>query len=153
MTTTDVKFQPIKKSTEINASTQKVWHVLLDEEFTTKWYTAFGEDVHAETDWQLNSKATFTDGNGSGIVGKIVANEPCKIISIEYYGCIEKGKEDLVSENAIAMQGGRETYILSEKQGITNVAIEVDMPPQMCDMMSAAWDNALQKIKLLSEQN
>jgi len=50
MTTTILKFQPIKKSIEINAPKEKVWDVLLSDSYTGIWYLAFGEGVHAETD-------------------------------------------------------------------------------------------------------
>lgn len=143
--------QTIKKSIKISAPKEKVWEVLLLDEFTRIWYAEFSEGSHAETDWQVGSKAVFTDNSGSGLLGKVIVNQPNEIISVEYQGLVQAGMEDYESEDAQAVKGTRETYHLSEKDGATQVAIEADMAAEYYEMMSAAWDKALQKIKMLSE--
>jgi hypothetical protein len=62
------------------------------------------------------------------------------------------GIEDYESSQATAVKGGRETYILTERNGITNLSIESDMGEEYFDMMSALWDKALEKIKKLAEE-
>lgn len=143
--------QLIKKSIQISAPKEKVWDVLLQDHSTRIWYAAFSEGSYAETDWQLGSKAIFKDNSNSGMVGTVVVNRPHEVISVEYTGVIENGEEIYNNEVAKAVQGGRETYRLSEKYGITQLNIECDMSEEYFDMMSAAWDQALQKIKELAE--
>jgi uncharacterized protein YndB with AHSA1/START domain len=145
--------QTIKKSIEINASKEKVWEVLTDDSYTRIWYAEFHEGSHAITDWKLGSKAIFTDGKGSGIIAKIVKNDPTEILSMEYTGMLADGKEDYESEMACGVAGGRETYILSEKEGVTTLDLEGDMNDEMYDMMSGLWEKAFGKVKELSEQN
>ena len=94
--------QKMSKSILINSPAEKVWQVLLGPGYIRDWYTAFGEGVEAKTDWQLGSKASFTDKNGDGIVGRIVTHEPNKKITIEYDGYIAKGQEDFTSEAALS---------------------------------------------------
>jgi len=141
----------IKKSIRLNAPKEVVWNVLLDDQFTRKWYAEFSEGSHAETDWQIGSKAVFTDNTKSGLVGKIIANKTHEIISVEYTGFVENGVEDYTSEVAKAVNGGHETYRLSESNGVTHLSIECDMTEDCFEFMSLAWDKALQKIKNLSE--
>lgn len=143
--------QQIQKSVSIDAPAQKVWEVLLNKEYIEQWYKAFGEGVKADTDWQLGSKAIFTDNNSDGIIGRIVTLEPNKKISIEYDGFMSKGKEDHVSEAAMAIKGTQETYSLEQTGNSTNLSISLEMDEKYFDMMSTMWDNALQKIKDLSE--
>lgn len=143
----------IKKTIAVNAPKEKVWEVLLNDKFTRIWYAEFMEGSKAETDWKVGSKAKFTDGKGEGIVGTVIENIPNKIISIEYQGIVTAGKEDYHSEIAQAVKGTRETYQLSEKDGATQILIEVDMGESYYEMMSQAWDKALKKIKLLAETN
>jgi len=145
--------QVIKKSIDLKAPKQKVWAVLLDDNFTKQWFSAFGEGVSANTDWQVGSKAVFTDKSGSGIIGRIAENKPNEIVSIKYTGVVENGKEDYESAAAKAVKEGYETYILSGQNGATQLSIECNMGAEYFDMMSAAWESALQKIKELSEEN
>jgi uncharacterized protein YndB with AHSA1/START domain len=143
----------IKKSIEVNAPKEKVWEVLLNDKFTRIWYAEFMEGSKAETDWKVGSKAKFTDGKGEGIVGTVIENIPNKIISVEYQGIVAGGIEDYHSEIAQAVKGSRETYQLTEKDGVTHILVEVDMGEAYYEMMSVAWDKALEKIKTLAETN
>lgn len=141
----------IKKSIAIHASKEKVWEVLLNDEFTRQWYAEFSEGSHATTDWTIGSKALFTDNSGDGIVGKIVENKKSELLSIEYLGALEKGKEEYESEMAKAVKGGMEIYKLSEINGVTDLTISCDMSEDYYEFMSLKWDKALQKIKSFSE--
>ena len=143
--------QTIKKSIAINAPKEKVWSVLLNDESTRIWYAEFSEGSHADTDWRLGSKAVFTDKSKSGIVGKVIANKPYEVLSLEYEGVVKGGMEDYDSQEARNVKGSRETYKLSARNGDTNLSIECDMGSSYFEFMSSAWDKALQKIKNLSE--
>ena len=142
----------IKKSVEINASNDKVWNVLILDEYNREWYSAFSEGTHAETDWKVGSKVVFFDKSKDGMIGKIIENEPGKSLVIEYDGVIMQGLEDYDSEVAKKVKGGQESYILTDVDGATNLAISSDMDPEYYEMMSEQWDVALDKIKTLAEQ-
>ncbi|KAA3437875.1 SRPBCC family protein [Rufibacter hautae] len=141
----------IKKEIDIKAPKEKVWNVLVQDQYIRQWYAAFSEGAYAETDWQLGSKVLFKDPSENGMIGKVVQHTPHEVLSVRYEGLLVNGKEDTQSEDAKAVQGGLETYKLLEKAGGTQIAIEGDMTPEYFDMMSAAWDVALLKIKELSE--
>ncbi len=143
--------QTIKKSIEINAPKEKVWEVLLNDKFNRIWYAEFSEGSHAETDWKVGSKAVFTDNTEFGLVGKVIVNKAYEVISIEYQGVVIAGKEDYESDIASSVKGGRETYMLSEKENVTHLSIECDMSEELFESMSLLWDRALQKVKELSE--
>lgn len=97
--------QTIKKSIEINAQKEKVWDVLLNDKYIRTWYSAFGDGVKAETDWNLGSKAVFTDSSKSGMAGKIIAKKPGEILSVEYQGVVVDGVEDYDSDDAMNVKG------------------------------------------------
>ena len=143
--------QVIKKAIEINAPKEKVWNVLLQDHYNRQWYAYFSEGTYAETDWQLGSKVIFKDNSGDGLVGKVVTHRPYEILAVEYEGILTKGHEMYHTPEAQAMQGFRETYHLTENN-TTLLNIESDMGEEYFDMMSAAWDKALQKIKELTEK-
>ena len=141
----------LKKSIEINAPKEQVWDVLINDKFTRLWYAEFSEGTYAETDWTVGGKAVFKDNSQSGIVGEIIANKPNEVLSLEYKGVVKDGKEDYESEEAESVKGGHETYLLSEKNGVTDLSIECDTSDAYLATMEPMWDKALQKIKSLSE--
>ncbi len=143
--------QIIKKAIMINAPVEKIWDVLLQDQYNRIWYAEFSPGAFAETTWQEGSKVAFKDDSGNGIVGTIVANQFGKLLSIEYHGIVKANQEDYDSEEAQQVKGGREIYRLTENNGATQLEIEVDMGEEMYEMMAGAWDNALQKIKELAE--
>jgi uncharacterized protein YndB with AHSA1/START domain len=142
----------IEKSIDIHASSQKIWEVLFTNDFIREWYTAFGEGIIADTDWQSGSKAIFTDTKGNGILGRIVENGPGKKLEIEYDGYMVNGMEDFESQGAKATKGAKETYTLQPVQGGNRLRVTCDMEEYIYDHMSACWDNALKKVKTLAEQ-
>jgi uncharacterized protein YndB with AHSA1/START domain len=145
--------QTISKSVSIQAPGEQVWNVLTDDDMTRRWYSAFSEGTHAETDWKEGSKVVFTDGSHDGLIGKIVTSAPNRLLSVEYTGVLSKGTEDYESELARAVQGGKETYRLVQEGGHTNLYIECDMSEEMFEPMNRLWDEAVKRIKSLSENN
>ncbi|MDB5120633.1 MAG: Activator of Hsp90 ATPase 1-like protein [Sphingobacteriales bacterium] len=143
--------QAIKKSMVIDASKEKIWKVLTEDQFTRIWYAAFSEGSYAETDWQVGSKAIFKDASNSGMVTKVTENKPYDVLSLEYMGILTNGVEDCESEIANQYKGGVEAYYLTEENGHVRLSIESDMSEEYFESMSVAWDNALGKIKELSE--
>lgn len=141
----------IKKAISIEAPKEKVWAILLNDAYTRIWYEEFSLGARAETTWEEGTKVVFTDLTGSGMVGHIVTNQPYQMLTVEYQGLINAGEEDYDSAEAQGVKGGRETYIVHELQGGTELTIESDMAEEYYETMSRAWDRALQKIKALAE--
>ena len=40
----------LKKSIAINASKEKVWEVLMNDEYNRQWFSEFSQDTRVETD-------------------------------------------------------------------------------------------------------
>ncbi len=142
----------INVSIAINASKEKIWRVLLDDETYRQWTSAFHEGSYAETDWQEGSQALFKGPDESGLVSKIVLHQPNEVMVIEHRGLLKAGGvQDLDSPEARQWQGFRETYRLSGQDGAVQLAIDQDMPEEHLASFTAMWKEALQKVKSLSE--
>ena len=148
-----MEMQEIKQTLLIDATKEKVWNVLTKDELNRQWYAEFSEGTYADTDWKVGSKAIFTDGSQSGLIAKILVNEPNKALILEYTGELKDGVEDYDSESAQKLKGGKETYQIFEKDGKTQLDITGDMDPEFYAMMSEAWDKAVVKIKELAEKD
>lgn len=142
----------MKKVRTIAAPKEKVWSVLLEEEYNRLWLAEFGEGSHAETDWIVGHKVRFTGDSGGGIVGRIEEKQPYDIIHIVYEGLIGKdGAEDYDSTEALKWAGTQEIYRLEDSQGKTMLHIECDVDEAMSATMDASWDKALDRIEELSQ--
>ena len=146
-----MKVIKIKKSIDIKAPKEKVWDILVKDEHTRKWYSAFHEGSHAVTDWKEGSKALFLDNADNGMLTRVITNKPGEELAVEYEGFILAGKEDFESEGAKALKGGIERYRLSGVNGSTNLDIESDMGEEWAANMEKQWDQALEKIKQMAE--
>jgi uncharacterized protein YndB with AHSA1/START domain len=146
-----MNIKTIKKQIDINASKENVWEALTKDELNKIWYAEYSEGTTAKTDWQVGSKVTFVDSSGSGIIGKIIESKPGGLLSIEYTGVVENGAENYENEGAQQVKNTFEIYKLSENNGVTHLDISSDMGEEYFEMMDAAWDRAMEKIKELAE--
>ncbi|MCF0040940.1 DinB family protein [Dyadobacter fanqingshengii] len=141
----------IKKSIAINAPKENVWKVMISNDKNKIWYNAFSEGTQAETDWQVGSKAVFSDDSKSGIVGIITVNKPAEELVIEYTGVLNNGVENYENEEAQSVKGFQEFYWLKEENGVTRLDMQCDMGIDYFEMMSDAWDHALIIVRELAE--
>lgn len=139
----------------INAPKEKVWHTMLEDKTYRIWTVVFSEGSHYLGNWQKGSKILFLgpdeNGNKGGMVSCIKENRLYEYISIEHIGLIINGKEDLESEEVKKWAGAFENYTLKEKDGKTEILIDIDLNEDYIEMFNDMWPKALQKFKELSE--
>lgn len=143
--------QTIRLSVVIDASPQKVWDVLLQDETYRQWTAVFHPGSYAESDWKTGSRAYFKTPEGDGMISRIVQHEPAQVIVLEHFGVLKDGREDYESEEVKKWQGFKEIYRLSNVNGKTKLTIEQEITPEYYEMFSATWEKALAKVKELSE--
>ncbi|WP_186755084.1 SRPBCC domain-containing protein [Echinicola salinicaeni] len=137
----------------INATPEKVWEILWEDESYRKWTSIFSEGSFAETDWKVGGKARFLTPDGMGMISKIKANNPFKFMSIEHLGIIENGQENTQSPEAKKWSGAMENYTLKKtEEGKTEIMIEMDIIDSYKNFFLETWPKALQKVKELAEK-
>ncbi len=144
---------------EINASKQKVWETMLEDETYRVWTATFHPGSYFEGEWKKGSKMLFLaedDGKLSGMSSQILEAKPYDYVSIEHLGEVVDGVEDTTSERVKKWQGAQENYILDEVDGVTTLTIELDEDhenKEMMEMLNNMWPPALNKLKELCEQS
>lgn len=149
--------QKIHTSTVINAPREKVWHAMLDEEPYREWTSAFNEGSRYEGSWDEGSKILFLGpnpetGEEGGMVSRIAVNRPYEYISIEHLGIVSNGVEDTTSEEAKKWAPAFENYTFNEKDGGTELLIEMDVADEEAETLKRMWTAALVRLKEIAEK-
>lgn len=144
-------------SVVINAPKEKVWHAMLDDKPYREWTTVFMPGSYYKGDWSKGSKILFLGpdpetGKEGGMVSRIAENKPYEFVSIEHLGIVKDGIEDTTSEEATKWAPAFENYTFKEKDGATDVLVEMDVQDEHAAMFQDMWPNALQKLKELAER-
>lgn len=139
---------------QINASAEKVYEIMLglkDKSDYQYWTSAFNPTSTYEGNWNIGSKILFVglDENGKkgGMVSKIVAHEPAKLVKIEHYGFVDGDLEITSGEIIEKWAGGNEIYHFEEINNITTVTIELDTVEEYISYFNEKYLKALEKLK------
>lgn len=145
--------ETLKYQTEINASAEKVWDVLWNENTYSQWTHYFSPGSVMESDWQVGGKTLFLDASRkNGMISTIQKIEKPTVVIFKHSGEIINGIEDTESEKVKVWSGGLEAYFLEENNGKTVLKIEVDYDDSFKEMMEEGFKKGLEIIKELSEK-
>ena len=148
--------QKLHFSTHINAPREKVWNLMLEDATYREWTRAFGENNYFKGDWNKGSKIQFVGvdtetGAEMGMTSRIAENRLHEFVSIEHLGIVANGVEDTTSEEARKWSPAFENYTFIEKDGGTEVQVDLDVLEEYAGMFNAMWPDALQRLKTLCE--
>jgi len=140
----------------VNAPKEKVWDTMLNDDTYRKWTDIFMPGSHYKGDWNKGSKMLFLapgkTGELEGMVSRVKEIKPYEYISIEHLGIVHNGVEDIISEAVKTWAGALENYTFKEKDGRTEVLVDLDSNEEFKEMFQDTWPKALQKLKELSEK-
>lgn len=150
--------QKLHYSITINAPKEKVWHTMLDEATFRQWTSAFNPGSYYKGDWNKGSKIIFLGpdpktGEAGGMVSRIADNGPYEYVSIEHLGIIKNGAEDTTSQEAKKWAPAFENYTFQEKDGATEVIVDMDIADEQVEEFNTMWPQALKKLKAISEED
>jgi hypothetical protein len=148
--------EKIDFSTLINAPKDKVWNTMLDDKTYRIWTEEFSKGSHYVGNWNKGSKILFlgptNDGKLGGMVSRIKDNKLHEFISIEHLGEIYDGIEDTTSDRVKDWAGALENYTFIDKDGKTELIVDMVINKEFKEMFEGMWPKALQKLKSLCEQ-
>jgi hypothetical protein len=144
-------------STMIDAPKEKVWHTMLDDASYRDWTSAFHPGSYYRGDWNLGSKILFLgpdpeNGSEGGMVSRIADNRLYEFVSIEHLGIVQDGVEDTTSEYAREWAPAYENYTFLERDGATEVQVDLDVVEEHAPMFEEMWPCALSRLKELGER-
>lgn len=139
-------------SKKICAPASKVWDVLWTDATYRQWTSVFHEGSHAISDWKNGSEVLFLAPNGDGMYGKIASLVPNKFMSFQHIGSVKNSIKQPIDAETEVWSGAFENYILSEKDGITEISVELESESSFAEFFQEVFPKALDIVKDLSEK-
>jgi hypothetical protein len=141
----------------IKAPKEKVWHTMLDDATYRQWTTAFNKGSYYQGDWSEGSKILFLGpdpqtGKEGGMVSRVAKIRPNEFVSIEHLGLVHDGIEDTESPEAKKWAPAFENYTFRDKDGGTEVLVDMDSEESMAEEFSKMWPEGLKKLKEIAEK-
>ncbi len=141
----------------INAPRQKVWENIVNDQPYRQWTAVFMPGSFFEGSWEKGAKIQFLAKNDKGelegMTSEIAENRPFEFLSIKHLGFVKNGVEDTTSEEIKKWTPSHENYTLSEEDGKTLFALDMDVADEEEEMFKEIWPRALEKLKEISEQD
>ena len=148
--------QKLNFSIIINSPKEKVWNTMLEDKTYRQWTEAFSAGSHYVGDWNKGSKILFLGpdekGKMGGMVSRIKDNRKHEYISIEHLGIVHDGNEDTTSDAVKQWAGSLENYTFKDRNGKTELLVDMDINDEYKDMFSEMWPKSLEKLKALAEK-
>jgi len=150
--------QKLHFSIQINAPREKVWNTMLDDATYRQWTAAFNPGSYYIGSWEQGSEIRFLgpDPEGKEIEGgmysRIKENRVHEFISIEHLGMIKGGVIDTTSDEVKKWTPAFENYTLVDKDGGTEVLVDIDVADEYANMFDEMWPRALSSLKELAEK-
>lgn len=135
-------------SVQINATKEKVWDTLWQDETLRQWAGIIDPGTHLVGDLKLGNQIQFISGNGYGVsslVKQLTKNE----FLLLHHNADTQDEGKNTRDNQ--WTGGSESYQLTEQNHTTKLTVTFDVPPELEDYFQTTYPKALQKIKSLSE--
>jgi len=149
------KFEKLHYEIMINAKTDKVFRIMLDESSYSEWTSEFSADSRFKGSWEKGSKIVFLgsdqDGNSGGMVSRIRENVPNRFVSIEHLGVIQNEREITSGPEVERWAGALENYTFDQVNGSTLLSVDIDSKKEFKSFFSETWPKALKKLKSICE--
>lgn len=143
-------------SIQINASPEKVWDTMLNNESYRKWTTAFHPGSYYKGTLAQGEKILFLgpdeEGKEMGMVSRVAEIKPHEFISFEHIGIVKNGVEDTESEEAKKWSPSFENYTFKETEHGTELIIDQDIQSNYKADFEDMWRRALETLKGLAEE-
>jgi uncharacterized protein YndB with AHSA1/START domain len=143
-----------KLSFEINiaASRQKVWDTMLSPETYKEWVNVSWPGSRYEGNWKQGENMRFISPGQGGTLANLAEVRPNEFILAKHIAVLNPDlTEDRNSEIAKGWIGSTESYTFTEKNGKTELKVEVHTNPEWESMFAEGWPAALKKLKEMSE--
>jgi uncharacterized protein YndB with AHSA1/START domain len=145
--------QSLRYSVTIDAPRKKVWDTMLGADTYKQWTNVSWPGSRYEGEWKEGEQIRFEGPEGGGTLAKLTTVRPYESVRAEHIAVINAdGSLDTESDIASTWVGTTEAYSFNEKNGATELVVDIETFPEWQQMFDEGWPGALQALKDLSEK-
>jgi hypothetical protein len=137
-------------SVEIHATKEKVWDTLWQDETFRQWANLIDPGTYMVGDLKEGNEIQFiSSSSGYGVTSFVERLIEGEFLLLRHRADTqEDGKRGRENQ----WTGGKESYSLTEKGGITTLTVACDVPPELEKEFKVSYPKALERIKVLAEE-
>ena len=125
---------------------------MLQPETYKEWVDVSWPGSYYKGKWEKGENLKFISPGGGGTMATLLECTPYEYLLAEHVAVINPdGTEDRDSDIAKGWIGARESYTFSERNGETELTVEIHTTPPWADMFNEGWPKALDKLKEICE--
>lgn len=138
-------------SIEINATKDKVWDTLWQDETFRQWASIIDPGTYMVGELREGKEVQYISAeNGYGVTSLVEKLVPGEFLLLRHSADTQEvGNQEREKE----WTGGVESYTLTEKDDITTLTVAFDVPPELEEYFKKTYPKALDRIKELSEKH
>ncbi len=145
----------MRHSIEINASKEKVWKVLWDDQTLRDWAGIIDEGTYMTGNLQEGNEVNFignSEGGVSyGVTSRVEKLIPNKYILLTRIADIKIDKDGKIEKRDKQWAGGTESYELEESNDKVTLSVTQDVPAELVEYFETKYPQVLQRVKVLAE--
>lgn len=142
--------QKMQFSIEIKAPREKVWSTLWENKTLRDWGNIIDEGLYMVGEMKEGNEVQFISSvSGYGVTSLIEKLTPNEFVLFRQMADTkESGEQEREKEWA----GGTESYSLVEKDSVTTLIVELDVPHGQEETFKVRFPKALERVKILAEK-
>ena len=146
----NLTMKKLQFSIEINASKEKVWRTLWEDASFRDWADNIDEGMYIKGDMKEGNEIEFISSvNGYGVTSLVEKFIPNEFASFRHKADTQdSGQQERENE----WTGGTESYSLTEKDGMTILTVNTDVPYEQEETFNTRLPKALERLKILAEK-
>lgn len=141
----------IQFSIKINATKEKVWTTLWQDETLRDWAGIIDPGTYMTGELKEGNEVQFISAeNGYGVTSLVEKVVPNEFLLLRHSADTkEKGSQEREKQ----WTGGAESYSLIEEKGITTLTATFDVPLELEEYFNIHYPKALERVKVLAERS
>lgn len=140
----------IQYSIEIKASKERVWATLWEDVTFRAWANIIDEGTYMKGVMKEGNEIQYISAvNGYGVTNLIEKLKPNEFVLFSH---IADTKDSGQQERENEWTGGKESYSLTEENGVTKLIVEMDIPQGQEKTFNIRFPLALEHLKTLAEK-
>lgn len=134
---------------DITTPKEKVWNTLWQDETFRQWADIIDPGTHLVGELAKGNEVQFISGNGYGVTSLVAELTPNEFLLFKHQADTQNSG---AQEREKEWTGGKESYALTEQDGITSLTATFNVPPEQEEYFTVTYPKALERVKELAEQ-